>query len=325
VEERHRCDDGLARSKLERVRDRLRLGEHVVRSEGDALGLCSRARAELQQRLVLPASRFGYSREDEHGEPARRASALQLQPGLDVGPGLVGDDARKRHAARDRLQLAAAVLRREQGNRGAQPAEREERDHEARRVRCEESDGGTRCDALRAEGPSRPLGFAPQLREGQIAVGRLHGDPVAEAAGTGVHRLPEQSRPRHRAATIARPRRRRRPAGRRGGGGCLGGALEALFGAGALADVLAWAEPQLGTHGALLVPEGVDARPDVPQLGGERGIMALGEGAVELGAALAGALDLRTDLIDCSHAHSNECLRSLIPHDERRMKAATLA
>jgi hypothetical protein len=79
------------------------------------------------------------------------------------------------------------------------------------------------------------------------------------------------------------------------------GSFEPFLGPGALADGVAWAEAKLRAEGTLLVPEGVDARADLLQLGRERWVMSLGQGAVEVGAALAGALDLRPDFIDCSH------------------------
>jgi hypothetical protein len=49
--------------------------------------------------------------------------------------------------------------------------------------------------------------------------------------------------------------------------------------------------------------------------------VSLGQGPVKVGAALAGALDLRPDVIDGSHARSNESACPVIPPSGRRKTA----
>jgi hypothetical protein len=92
-----------------------------------------------------------------------------------------------------------------------------------------------------------------------------------------------------------------------------GGAVEALFGAGALDDLVALAEAQPRTRGALLVPEARDPGFELRVLSGERGIVALGEGMEELGAAFRQPLDLEPDVFNSGHVCINDVPTSAIP------------
>ena len=77
----------------------------------------------------------------------------------------------------------------------------------------------------------------------------------------------------------------------------LGRALEALFEPGSLDDRLGVAEAQAGTEGAVLVPELVETGVEPLQLFDGRRVVPHRQPPVELGAAVARALDLLVDLV----------------------------
>src|SRR5262245_15386645 len=64
---------------------------------------------------------------------------------------------------------------------------------------------------------------------------------------------------------------------------------------------------------AVLVPQLCDAGVELAELRGEDDVMSMGQTVQEAGAVLAGALDLRTDVVDCFHTCDNETARSRIP------------
>ena len=82
-------------------------------------------------------------------------------------------------------------------------------------------------------------------------------------------------------------------------------ALEPLFGAGPGDDVLAVAEPQERLQSALLGPEGVELVGDFLQLRSKCGIVSLAQQVVDLGAAVARAVDLPVDVLERSHGSKN--------------------
>ena len=52
---------------------------------------------------------------------------------------------------------------------------------------------------------------------------------------------------------------------------------------------------------AVFIPERGDTSIELTELGGEDYVVSVGQTVQESGAVLAGALDLRTDISDCSH------------------------
>src|ERR1051325_1898658 len=88
---------------------------------------------------------------------------------------------------------------------------------------------------------------------------------------------------------------------------------EPLLVAGSLDDLVAVAKTRACLEHALLVPERSDALVERMQLGREFRVVALREEVPELGAALGGAVDLFSDLVDIGHACSNEVTTAAIP------------
>ncbi len=82
--------------------------------------------------------------------------------------------------------------------------------------------------------------------------------------------------------------------------------MNPLFEAGAPNDLGAVAEADVNTGFAVFVPELRDAVVELAELGCEDGIMSTGQTVQESGALLARALDLATDLRQCSHTWENE-------------------
>ena len=81
----------------------------------------------------------------------------------------------------------------------------------------------------------------------------------------------------------------------------LGGALKSLFETGALDDHVAVAETGLNLRRAVFVPEAGDLLLHLCMLRSDDDVMAFGEDVQQLGTPLRGALDLDSDLIECSH------------------------
>ena len=93
----------------------------------------------------------------------------------------------------------------------------------------------------------------------------------------------------------------------------LGGSVDSLFEAGAADDLVAIAETCVRASLAVLVPQLCDAGVELAELRGEDDVMSTGQTVQESGTVLAGALDLRTDVVDGFHAYENETNRSCIP------------
>ena len=81
--------------------------------------------------------------------------------------------------------------------------------------------------------------------------------------------------------------------------GC--GAALPLFETRAADDLVAIAEAGLGPRLSMLLPERGDSSVELTELGGEDDVVSGGQTVQELGALLAGALDLATDFGKCSH------------------------
>lgn len=92
----------------------------------------------------------------------------------------------------------------------------------------------------------------------------------------------------------------------------LGRAFQPLFEAGPLDDRLGIAEAKAGAEGAVLVPELLEAGVEPLELRSRLGVVLVREEAVELGAAVARALDLVVDLLEV-HARFNARQRLDIP------------
>jgi len=82
--------------------------------------------------------------------------------------------------------------------------------------------------------------------------------------------------------------------------------MDPLFEAGAPNDLGAVAKADANTGFAVFVPELRDAVVELAELGCEDGIVSTGQTVQESGALLARALDLATDLRQCSHTWENE-------------------
>jgi hypothetical protein len=81
----------------------------------------------------------------------------------------------------------------------------------------------------------------------------------------------------------------------------LRGSFDALFEASAADDLVAIAEAGLSTGLPVLLPERFDSIVELTELGGEDGVVSVGQTVQEVGTLLACALDLRTDFGICSH------------------------
>ena len=93
-----------------------------------------------------------------------------------------------------------------------------------------------------------------------------------------------------------------------------GGSVDSLFEAGAADDLVAVAEAQVRPYQPVLVPQAGDALVERLQLRREHGVVPPGEPVEEIGAVLGCALDLATDLMQCSHAWENEGPNFDIPY-----------
>jgi hypothetical protein len=82
----------------------------------------------------------------------------------------------------------------------------------------------------------------------------------------------------------------------------LCGAAEALFGAGALDDLLTIAVEHGGPRLPVLVPEIVDPPVQLFELGGDLGLVTLfGQDVPKLGSTGRGAFDFSSDVVQVSH------------------------
>jgi hypothetical protein len=81
----------------------------------------------------------------------------------------------------------------------------------------------------------------------------------------------------------------------------LGGSVDSLFEACAPNDGVAVSMAGVRPRLAVLVPEFGNAGVELAELGGEDDVMSGGQTVQELGAVLAGALDLRADFGNGSH------------------------
>jgi len=87
--------------------------------------------------------------------------------------------------------------------------------------------------------------------------------------------------------------------------GRSGCALEPLFDSGAGYDRIAIAKPQPGSEGSMLVPQAIQSRVDLADVGPYLRVMPVGEPMPELRPLLAQALDLLVDILDGSHGFLN--------------------
>ena len=78
-------------------------------------------------------------------------------------------------------------------------------------------------------------------------------------------------------------------------------------------DLVPVAETHSRSQRALFVPQGFEVLLDRAQLGGERGVVALGQVVPELGAAIARGVDLAADVGKGSHALDNAGTKRRIP------------
>jgi hypothetical protein len=81
----------------------------------------------------------------------------------------------------------------------------------------------------------------------------------------------------------------------------LGSPVDPLFEARATDNLVAIAEAGVGTRLAMELPERGDSIVELAELGGEDDVVSGGQTVQEIGALLAGPLDLGTDFGKCSH------------------------
>src|SRR5437016_5695878 len=101
-----------------------------------------------------------------------------------------------------------------------------------------------------------------------------------------------------------------------GGLESLGCALQPLFVAGALDDLVAFAEADASSLDAVLFPQLRDLVLEARVLGGESRIVPLAEDAQKLRPPLGQRFDLGSDVVECSHVYFNE-------FDERRIPVSS--
>jgi hypothetical protein len=94
---------------------------------------------------------------------------------------------------------------------------------------------------------------------------------------------------------------------------CLGGSVDAFLEACAPDDLVPVAETGACPCLALLVPERGNSIVELAELGGEDGVVSFGQTVQELGALLAGAFDLGTDVLQDAHVHKNDWAADVIP------------
>ena len=93
----------------------------------------------------------------------------------------------------------------------------------------------------------------------------------------------------------------------------LCGPVDSLFQAGATDDLVTVAEAKAHAGLTVLVPEPGDAIVQLLELRGEDDVLSGGQALTEIGAVLAGALDLATDFLNRFHTTKNEVLSPAIP------------
>ena len=98
----------------------------------------------------------------------------------------------------------------------------------------------------------------------------------------------------------------------------LGGALQPLFVAGALDDLVTFAEADACTFDAVLFPQLRDLVLETRVLGRESRIVLLAEDAQKLRPPLGERFDLGSDVVDGSHARFNVFAFPGIPVSSRR-------
>jgi hypothetical protein len=81
----------------------------------------------------------------------------------------------------------------------------------------------------------------------------------------------------------------------------LSGSVDPFLEAGASNDGVAIPMAGMRPRLAVFIPERGDTSVELTELGGEDDVVSVGQTVQESGAVLAGALDLRTDVGNCSH------------------------